>query len=420
MRKRGNNMLSIKSNFGIFKDRQGRAYADDDLNKLCKTLIRSDCVNFNVKKVGGGFNSAIADRIFNKIETKDENAKILIFNDFSLQMLDKLIDEGFKRDNIYLAYGSWNKDGTPSDDDRVLKIMKLYIKSNFVGDFNVISLKEAFENMKFDIIIANPPYGSIGADITKEILDGIDFDEYINLLPIKDICRIADLVNHVISAESIDRGIAFEDAAVTTAISTLSKTKANDMSPDEFLVGKQTKDDSPLYKYVTENFLRKYDRFTQRTNCSLDDLKRKHLGEGPTDVGILVSHRESSHGHLPYSKSSPQYRWNVLRDMPPEELVTIWSPRMQNNKTHGILILLPTKRERDNLADFLYSEDGFRFLSMQFDAMNSDFAQYWNVFPKVDWTHPWTVEEILREYDYTDSEIEEVMEGLKNYKGMNE
>ena len=274
--------------------------------------------------------------------------------------------------------------------------------------------------MKFDVIIANPPYGSIGADITKEILDGIDFDEYINLLPIKDICRIADLVNHVISAESIDRGIAFEDAAVTTAISTLSKTKANDMSPDEFLVGKQTKDDSPLYKYVTENFLRKYDRFTQRTDCSLDDLKRKHLGEGPTDVGILVSHRESSHGHLPYSKSSPQYRWNVLRDMPPEELVTIWSPRMQNNKTNGILILLPTKRERDNLADFLYSEDGFRFLSMQFDAMNSDFAQYWNVFPKVDWTHPWTVEEILREYDYTDSEIEEVMEGLKNYKGMND
>lgn len=138
-------MLSIKSNFGIFKDRQGQAYADDDLYTLCKSVIRSDCVNFDVKKVGSGFNSAVADRIFNKIETKDENAKILIFNDFSLQMLNRLMDEGFKRENIYLAYGSWNKDGTPSDDDRVLKIMRLYIKSNFVGDFNIISLKEALK-----------------------------------------------------------------------------------------------------------------------------------------------------------------------------------------------------------------------------------------------------------------------------------
>ena len=138
-------MLSIKSNFGIFKDRQGQAYTEDDLKNLCKSVVRSDCVNFGLKAAGGGFNSAIADRIFNKIENKDENAKILLINDFSLQMLNRLIDEGFKRDNIYLAYGSWNKDGTPSDDDRVLKIMRLYIKSNFVGDFNVISLKEAFE-----------------------------------------------------------------------------------------------------------------------------------------------------------------------------------------------------------------------------------------------------------------------------------
>ena len=268
----------------------------------------------------------------------------------------------------------------------------------------------------FDLIIANPPYGKIGAEITQQVLEHVDFDEYINLLPIKDICRIPDLANRVISAESIDRGIAFEDAAVTTAISTLSKTKANDLSPDEFLICEQTKDDSPLYKYVAENFLRKYDRFAQRTDCSLDDLKRKHRGEDPADVGFLVSHRESAHGHLPYSKSSPQYRWSVLRDLPPEELVTIWSPRMQNSKTHGILVLLPTKQERDNLADFVYSEDGFRFLSMQFDAMNSDFAQYWNVFPKVDWTHPWTVEEILRDYNYTEDEIEKVMADLNNYK----
>ena len=41
-------------------------------------------------------------------------------------------------------------------------------------------------------------------------------------------------------------------------------------------------------------------------------------------------------------------------------------------------------------------------------------------FPKVDWTHPWTVEEILADYGYTEDEIKEVMEDLKNFKGMDD
>lgn len=39
--------------------------------------------------------------------------------------------------------------------------------------------------------------------------------------------------------------------------------------------------------------------------------------------------------------------------------------------------------------------------------------------PKVDWARPWTVEEILIEYNYIE-EIKEVMEDLKNFKGMND
>jgi hypothetical protein len=42
----------------------------------------------------------------------------------------------------------------------------------------------------------------------------------------------------------------------------------------------------------------------------------------------------------------------------------------------------------------------------------------YKVFPKVDWTRSWTVEEILKEYGYTQKEIEEVLNDLVNYKGM--
>ena len=45
---------------------------------------------------------------------------------------------------------------------------------------------------------------------------------------------------------------------------------------------------------------------------------------------------------------------------------------------------------------------------------------YDRVFPKVDWTRSWTVEEILADYGYTEDEIKEVMEDLKNFKGMDD
>ena len=38
-------------------------------------------------------------------------------------------------------------------------------------------------NIKFDLIIANPPYGKPGANITKNIIDNVYFEEYVNLLP---------------------------------------------------------------------------------------------------------------------------------------------------------------------------------------------------------------------------------------------
>ena len=268
--------------------------------------------------------------------------------------------------------------------------------------------------MKFDLIIANPPYGIIGTKVTSLIVNKVDFKEYVNLLPINTICRDSELVTHVIDAVSIDRG-AFEDAIVTTGLSTLSKNVVNNLSPTELFYSKQTKRTSPLYKYIVANALRNYDRFKEIAHCTFADLNADHLGQKPVDVGFLISYRASAHGHMPYSKTSPQYRWNVLHNLPPEELITIWKAG-KDGRTWGDLILLPTKQERDNMAKFIFSKDGFRFLSMQLEAMNSDFALYKHIFPKVDWTRPQTVESILKEYNYTPDEIKEVIENLKNYK----
>ena len=52
-------------------------------------------------------------------------------------------------------------------------------------------------------------------------------------------------------------------------------------------------------------------------------------------------------------------------------------------------------------------------------AVNCDSAiVLGKVFPKVDWTRAWTVEEILADYGYTETEIAEVIADLENFKGM--
>lgn len=405
-----NGMLLIKSNFGIFKDRLGQAYTEDDLKNLCKSVIRSDCVNFGLKKVGGGFNSVVSDRIFNKIGTKTENAEILIFNDFSLQMLNRLIDEGFERENIYLAYGSWNKDGTPSDNEYALKIMRLYIRSNFVGDFNVISLKEAFGNMKFDIIIANPPYGSIGAKITNHIRENIDYGEFINLLPANDYKRIDGLWNYAGEMETCQD--VFEDAAVTTHIAKINKDKVNDMSVRNFETSLYK--DLQLIKYFKLNTDRSYAAFdtAPMCGCGIEEAKKWDISKT-----FVIGHRDMNHGHLPYSRASNTYLWNVKENITVDQLAkNILSTKqlMMSN------IIFNTAAEKKNFVNFVYSDNGFRFLSKLFTAAQIDGGTRGYILPKVDWTHPWTVEEILKDYGYTDSEIKEVVEDLKNYRGMND
>lgn len=67
----------------------------------------------------------------------------------------------------------------------------------------------------------------------------------------------------------------------------------------------------------------------------------------------------------------------------------------------------------------MYSDNGFRFMSKLFTSMNVDsYCSADKFLPKVDWTRSWTVEEILAYYGYTQKEIDEVMNDLVNFKGM--
>jgi hypothetical protein len=143
------------------------------------------------------------------------------------------------------------------------------------------------------------------------------------------------------------------------------------------------------------------------------------------DRTLLIGWRDGANCHLPYSKEVETYKWNVEESLDKETFIADKNrTRAANSGTYELCYFtytFKTSTEKRNIAKFLYSEEGFKFISKVFTAENSDgnkeiFIEL--ALPKVDWTRPWTVEEILREYGYAEEEIAEVMSDLVNYKGM--
>lgn len=394
-------MLTIQSNLKI-----------RDLETLSKTLIKPDIINFGLNKVGGGYTDKIADKVITKLSKLDKDKTIVIINDITLQMADKLLEAGYK--NIYLAFGSFNKDGTVSKDQTVYNIMKAVIENNIKEKLNAISLEEIF-NMKIDGIIANPPYGAIGANIAYTIREKVDYECFVNLLPANDYKRnkTKDLFNYQSEMEPVNDG--FDDAAVTTHLCLVSKNKANSMTLDAFERSQYI--DPSLDKYFEEN--------SKRTHYAIDKSSELQNIKNPDLTKIIfIGSRDINHKHLPYSKNTLTNNIN-LNLLSYKEICEKFCMKSAKEKGElyfqGNCFVLNTQKEKDNIINLIYSKDGFRFISKLFTSMNVDGrTPLYKVFPKVDWTRSWTVEEILKDYGYTEDEIKTVMEDLKNFKGMDD
>ena len=393
-------MLTIQSNLKI-----------QDLETLSKTLIKPDIINFGLNKVGGGYTDKIADKVIAKLSKLDKDKTIVIINDITLQMADKLLEAGYK--NIYLAFGSFNKDGTVSKDKTVYNIMKAVIENNIKEKLNAISLEEIF-NMKIDGIIANPPYGAIGANIAYTIREKVDYECFVNLLPANDYKRnkTKDLFNYQSEMEPVNDG--FDDAAVTTHLCLVSKNKANSMTLDEFERSQYI--DRQLDKYFEENSKRKHYAIDKIVPAGYGASQIKNIIAWDCKKTFIIGLRDINHKHMPYSKNCVTYNWNVNEKLDFNYIL--------NNclNTNGWLLIsdcqFNTEIEKQNFVRFIYQN--FKFTSKVFTALNCDGGVKSIAFPKVDWTRSWTVEEILKDYGYTEDEIKEVMEDLKNFRGMDD
>jgi hypothetical protein len=260
---------------------------------------------------------------------------------------------------------------------------------------------EQLEINEFDLVIANPPYGRVGADLTDAVRRYVKFKQYINLLPANDYKRIINLHQYVRNMEPINNG--FEDAAVTTHLCEVVK-EANDMTVEEFEIS----------QYIDPQ-LDKYFKNTLKRTCYLEHNYNAHGNCSYANAAVMntvcFGEREFSHKHLPYGKDTNSYRWNVEESI--SEL-TVDS----TGKCRYIFIKFNSATEKRNCVDFMYSKNGFRFMSKLLTAMNKDGYDVGYFMPKVDWTRSWTVEEILADYGYTETEIAEVIVDLDRFKDM--
>ena len=341
-------------------------------------------------------------------------------NDISL-ILD-IIDKANVNDGDTVIASFWN---TPAVYN-IIKTMYPHSKVYYVEDeslrdvFGVDTSDAIYFDMKGKefpkfmekdvVVISNPPYGRIGAEITKNIIDNVNFKQFINLMPANDYCRgNTDLYKYVDIDNMISYRDMFKDADVTTHLTAINKTPS-DITKDEFQIRNYI--DRSLDKYFFENKKRTHyaiDKFT--TNTKLSVIKELNV-----ESSIILGAKDANHKHFPFSKNNVQYKWNFDRSADYDFVV--------NNYSNGVstslyTIEFNTEEEKRNISKFMYSIDGFRFFSKIFTAVNVDsYIMPSKFLPKVDWTKEWTVEEILSDYNYTEEEIKEVINDLNNFRYM--
>ena len=302
-------------------------------------------------------------------------------------------------------------------------IFKFYESDNEIKDLYMAELKNINE---IGLIISNPPYGAIGAEIVALYNKYRNNDSlFINLMPANDYKNhsssgtIWKFVNRI---KNIPYD-SFKDANVTTHIALLEKNIIN-TNLDSF--ERKTFIDPSLDKYFKFNMSSKhyaidsasswliYNNYNNKTDVILPHQFKYNL------VYYALADGNVRDKHLPLKKSSVEYKCN-FGQLSAEDLIKANLSPSTPGKINKYCIKFKSELEHNNFIKFLYSKNGFRFISKILMALNADSTvELSKWIPKVDWSKEWTVEEILANYDYSEKEIKEVINDLNNFKYIEE
>ena len=291
-----------------------------------------------------------------------------------------------RNNTIYILYDSEDDKGKYID----------VVKNNLYYFYDLDEVLKMCK--KFDYIIANPPY-AMGNELTKTVVENVEFGKYINLMPASKY-KGKELYKYVESIDKVED--RFDDAEVgeSLAVATMSKTADTFSSFEEL---EMCKFDERFRKFYEKNNSIKASFIV---GPILSKPTREHYSQN-TDFFVYL--RASANG---VDMCGGTYDWNNRPKSGQELMPYIIRKHECKNKevVCGQFIFFNTSTEKDNFTDFWYRSGRMGLMHKLIKGLNKSCGTIDIAIPRVDWLHPWTDEEILKEYGYTEEEIKEILE----------
>ena len=338
---------------------------------------------------------SVSVNIFNDIKrvysiNNIENKEVLLINRFDEKIVDYLVSfHQCKVANIY----------KPIDD-------KDELASYINEELDNMDIKD------FDIIISNPPYGRIGAEITDKVNKLRKNDSvFINLMPMNDYLRVDGLCKYVDMSSKVTVDFGDSDVAqVTSHIVKMNKQPAEYITKDAFEIETYNYNGADIFKkYLYET--RKREHYAiDNAQCrpGIEVIKSTDFN---TTTSFIIHFRTINHFRKSDGwgkENSTEYRWNINKELDKQYILDNYCNN--NDRSTFGFIKFNTNTERDNFTDFMYNT-GYKFFRKVAKIANPDSSIiYGKIMPKVDWSKSWTVEELLVDYGYNQDEVAEIME----------
>ena len=372
--------------------------SNNNLSLLANNLIKNDCVNFNINNVGLGFTSTIAEQLLKYIPD-DKSISILIINGITLELYNTLKDKGYE--NVTLAFGNWNKekDNYINNDKPTFEIMKEYIESNFEDDIKIIRLEEIFNmDKKFDLVISNPPY-AIGNGITKAIIDNVDFEEFVNLMPVSKY-KSGNLYKYVSEISSIKD--TFDDAMIGDSLTiAVLKKKNTDIyhSYEEF---ENEKRDPRYQEFYKLNATRTHYAITPSHLAENRNIPEEELAALSNNKDFCVTMRTVQNGtHNIGGKGSFDIDWNINKNVSRDDL-HIWVNKKTGKAMYTVdFIHFHSAIEHSHMCCFWYYNP---LMNALLKGLGKSSGSPKPAIPNIDWSV---------ERDYEHLTLEDIMDILR-------
>ena len=390
----------------FFRLRDGVKMSDDDIVSYVKEVIDKlgkDENNYKTKlknpkniiiSYRGQQNHVVRNYYINKILEYIPGIYNNIYQSFLLigQFDEQFVSQLSGYNKVYILYDS--------EEQKINYIDA--VEKNLYYFYNTDEVLKMCK--KFDYIIANPPY-AMGNELTKTVVENVEFGKYINLMPASKY-KGKELYRYV---ESIDKvGDNFDDAYVgeSLTITTMSKTAGTFSSFEELEI---CKFDERFRKFYEKNLtlVATYSKIISeiqgfRTENSIQNF----ILTLDKNLDFLFINRVADHG---VDLSGLPFEWNINKSVEPKD-ISFGTQGDKGFRAQYGFISFNSDIEKNNFTEFYYRNGKNGLMHKLIKGLNKSSGSVELAIPRVDWSHPWTDEEILKEYGYTEEEIKEILE----------